>query len=78
MIPPWADSEMEGSDQDNVSEALGELSPLGRRIIEARFLCKRSERKDRRALADELGLTVGFVEELEEHLLNKMRQLMDS
>jgi DNA-directed RNA polymerase sigma subunit (sigma70/sigma32) len=67
---------MKGSEKNAVLRALGELSPLERRIIEARFLRKRSVRKDRQALADELGLTVGFVEELEEHLLNKMRELM--
>jgi RNA polymerase sigma-70 factor, ECF subfamily len=66
------------SEEDGALQALSQLSPVERRIIEARFLCERSKRKDRQALADELGITASRVEALEEEGLSKMRQFVDS
>jgi RNA polymerase sigma-70 factor (ECF subfamily) len=70
----------EGGDGEK-SDALGALSQLPlleQRIMEARFLCKRSERKDRQELADELGITAGDVEALEKEALTKLRQSLGS
>ena len=67
-----------GSDKSDTSEALSQLSRLERSVIKARFGIGGSKRKDRQALADELGITPGEVEELEEKALGKMRGFMDS
>jgi RNA polymerase sigma factor (sigma-70 family) len=66
----------DGSAGSDVAQALSRLSPSERRIIEARFGIGGSKRKDRGALADELGITASEVEDLESEALNKMRQFM--
>jgi RNA polymerase sigma-70 factor (ECF subfamily) len=61
-----------------VLQALSQLSPSERRILEARHGLGGSKRKDRQALADELGISPGEVENLECGALEKMRQLVST
>jgi RNA polymerase sigma factor (sigma-70 family) len=74
------DCDTDGGDsrKGDASQALSHLLATERHIIEGRFLCKRSERKDRHALAAELGITAQKVERLEKQALSKMRQVLDS
>jgi RNA polymerase sigma factor (sigma-70 family) len=67
------ESENDGALQ---AQALSQLSPLERRIIEARFGIGGSKRKDRQALANELGITASEIEDQESKALSKMRQFM--
>jgi RNA polymerase sigma factor (sigma-70 family) len=64
-----------GQDAEPLLQALNQLSPLERRIIEALNGYGR-ERKTRREVADELGISPGEVEDLEDEALGRMRQSM--
>jgi RNA polymerase sigma factor (sigma-70 family) len=59
-----------------VPMALSQLSARERRIIEARIMAPPSKRKDRQLLAKELGITAGEVEDLENELPGKLREIM--
>jgi RNA polymerase sigma factor (sigma-70 family) len=73
---PSIEDDEDGSAGSDVAQALSQLSPLERRIIEARIMAPPSKRKDRRLLARELGITAGEVEDLENKLLGKLREIM--
>jgi RNA polymerase sigma-70 factor, ECF subfamily len=64
-------------DSEPLSRALSQLSPPQRRVIEALngYGC---ERKTRREIADELRITSGEVEDLEDEALACLRQSLDS
>jgi RNA polymerase sigma factor (sigma-70 family) len=57
-------------------EALSQLSPLQRRVIEGLYGIGGSKRKDRHALAMELGITASKVEEIENEAQSEIRELM--
>ena len=75
---PEADADGSGSQAEVALQALNQLSPSERRVIEARFGIGGSKRKDRQSLADELGVTAGKVEDLERTALSKMRGIISS
>jgi RNA polymerase sigma factor (sigma-70 family) len=64
------------SETDHVLQALSQLSPLEQRIVEARIMAPPSKRKDRQVLARELGITAAEVEDLENELPGKLREIM--
>jgi RNA polymerase sigma factor (sigma-70 family) len=69
-------SEADDGKSQALSPALNRLSPLKRRIMEARFPMDGSKPKDRQALAKQHGITVSQVEDLERDALSELREFM--